>query len=250
MGGAPRTLLHVFSTFNVSGPQVRFATLANHFGDRYAHVIVAMDGGFAAADLLAPEVPVSLRRLDFDKRATLANLGLFRRVIRESGAALLLTYNWGAIEWGLANLTGLIPQVHIEDGFGPEETSRQLARRVWFRRFALARARLVCMPSQTLYRIAAEGWRLPLRRLAYIPNGIDCARFAKAPDATLLGSLGLDATVPLVGTVAGLRPEKNVGRLIQAFARLGGSPAARLVIVGDGPGARGVGSPSARSGRR
>jgi len=38
-----------------------------------------------------------------------------------------------------------------------------------------------------------------------------------------------------IGTVAGLRPEKNLARLIRAFAALRARQDARLVIVGDGP---------------
>ena len=37
---------------------------------------------------------------------------------------------------------------------------------------------------------------------------------------------------PVIGTVAALREEKNISRLMHAFAML---PAGRLVIVGDGP---------------
>ena len=36
--------LHVFATFAVGGPQVRFAALAAHLGDSWRHMIVAMDG--------------------------------------------------------------------------------------------------------------------------------------------------------------------------------------------------------------
>jgi L-malate glycosyltransferase len=38
----------------------------------------------------------------------------------------------------------------------------------------------------------------------------------------------------VIGTVAPLRPEKNVGRLLRVFAMLGNPPALRLVVAGDG----------------
>jgi glycosyltransferase involved in cell wall biosynthesis len=65
--------------------------------------------------------------------------------------------------------------------------------------------------------------------LRHFVNGIDCARFAPARQTG-------DAIV--IGTVAGLRREKNLGRLIGAFAAAARArPEAdlRLVIVGDGP---------------
>ena len=53
MMAAARTLLSVFATFGVGGPQVRFTAIANRFADRYRHLIVAMDGMTAARERLA-----------------------------------------------------------------------------------------------------------------------------------------------------------------------------------------------------
>jgi len=169
-----------------------------------------------------------------DKRRTLHNLLPYRRIIREAGAGRLFTYNWGAVEFGLANLVAGVPHVHVEDGFGPEETRRQIPHRVLFRRLALARARPIVLPSRKLHAIASEVWRFPAAQLAYIPNGVDCARFARPPEPALCQQLGLDGTVPVIGTVAGLRPEKNVARLIRAFAQVRRTFESRLVIVGGG----------------
>lgn len=232
---APITLLHVFSTFNVGGPQVRFTKIAERLGDRYRHIVLATDHNYGARSLGKGISSIAISDAEFNKRNTLANLPIYRRLIRSSGAGRLITYNWGATEWGLANLIAGIPHVHIEDGFGPEEARRQLPRRMWFRRLALARARPIALPSRTLEKIALEQWRFPRSQIAYIPNGVDCDRFARPPDQSLCASLGLDGRVPVIGTVAGLRPEKNVGRLIRAFARVHAQCAVRLVIVGTGP---------------
>jgi len=229
-------LLHVFPTFDVGGSQIRFSTLANRLSDRYRHVIVAMDNRHGAADLLRPGVDFTLRRYELNKSQTLRNLRIHRRLIAEYGADRLFTYNWGATEWGLANLVGGIPHTHIEDGFGPEEATRQLPRRVWFRRLALARAKPIVLPSRTLFRIAREVWRFPETQLAYIPNGVDCSRFEHPPDAALVQALGIhrDRNLPVIGTVAGLRPEKNIARLLRTFATVRAQVPAQLVIVGDG----------------
>lgn len=233
----PRHLLHVFSTFGIGGPQVRFATLANAYGRRYRHTIVAMDRDFACAERLEPGLDVTLAPLPVVKGAGLspANLRRFRGTIRSVGPDLLLTYNWGAIEWALANrLRPLCRHVHLEDGFGPEETGRrQLARRVWMRRVALSGASEIVVPSRVLERIARERWGFSRGRVRYIANGIDCDRFAERSGSR--AALGLPEQALLIGSVGALRPEKNFGRLIRAFAALPERLGAHLVLVGDGP---------------
>ena len=218
-------LLHVFSTFAVGGPQLRFVALAAAFGPRYRHIVMAMDGDDACACRLAPGLDVRCEPIELTKGATLGNVRRFRRRLREIAPDVLVTYNWGAIEWAMANIPRLVRHVHVEDGFGPEERTRQLPRRVLTRRLVLARS-TVAVPSRTLWRIATEVWRLDPRRVWYVPNGIDLARFA--------GLCGSGAE-PVIGTVAALRPEKNLPRLLRAFRLVADVMPARLVIAGDGP---------------
>jgi glycosyltransferase involved in cell wall biosynthesis len=227
---APMVLLHVFSTFRVGGPQMRFAALANHFGSKYRHIIVAMDNAFDARSRLDPGLDVQFLPVAVRKGEMLANRNLFRRLLRELKPDLLVTYNWGSIEWGIANWPALLRHVHIEDGFGPEEASGQLLRRVLTRRLVLAHTTMV-MPSRTLERIARDIWKLSPARLCYIPNGIDCDRFV-APDIV---PYPLTGEGPVIGTVAALRKEKNLPRLLEAFALVRRERPCRLVIAGDGP---------------
>jgi glycosyltransferase involved in cell wall biosynthesis len=228
---APRTILSVFATFAVGGPQVRFAALANRYGDRYRHLIVAMDGNQDCRERLSPGLDVAFPTVTFRKGATVANRGTFRRKLHEWQPDVLVTNNWGSIEWALADLPRVVPHVHIEDGFGPEERDSQIRRRVLMRRLAL-RWSTIALPSQTLVRIATKVWRLPHARVHYIPNGIDLARFSGARDSTVAANW--PGAGPVVGTVAALRVEKNLARLLRAFALVRRAIVARLVIVGDG----------------
>jgi glycosyltransferase involved in cell wall biosynthesis len=232
MAERPRTLLSVFATFGVGGPQVRFAAVANRFPDRYRHLIVAMDGVTAARERLAPGLNVTFPSIEIRKGATLANRRTFRAALREWRPDLLVTHNWGSIEWAMANLPPLCRHLHIEDGFGPEEQQVQLRRRVLTRRLVLARSTVV-VPSRNLERIATGTWRLSTRRVLYIPNGIDLARFAGPPDASLRASVPGDG--PIIGAVSGLRPEKNFPRLLRAFRIATRDFPARLALIGDGP---------------
>jgi len=207
----------------VGGPQVRFAALANRFGPAWRHAIVAMDGNTACRERLDPGLDVSFPAVALHKGDTAGNLRRCRRALLELRPDVLVTYNWGAIEWATANLLVRKKHVHIEDGFGPEERAGQLPRRVWTRRLVLRRATVV-VPSRTLERIALEVWRLSPARVHFIPNGI------ALPPLPLRKEAGKP---PVIGTVAALRGEKNLSRLLHAFALL--PQPARLVIVGDGP---------------
>ncbi len=224
----PPLLLHVFATFAVGGPQMRFAALANQFGRRYRHIVVAMDEDYACSKRLVPELDVRCEHIAAAKGATLGNVRRFRRLLRGFAPDALVTYNWGSIEWAMANVPRLARHIHVEDGFGPEERAGQLRRRVLTRRLVLARS-MVVLPSRTLWRIATEVWRLDPRRVRYVPNGIDLARFVAGgrPAAAVDG--------PVIGTVAALRAEKNLPRLLRAFRLVADLLPARLVIVGDGP---------------
>lgn len=218
-------LLHVYSTFAVGGPQVRFAALANRFGREFRHAIVAMDGNTACRERLDPGLDVTFPEVEIRKGDTLGNRRRFRAVLAALRPDALVTSNWGSIEWAMANTPTLVRHLHVEDGFGPEERDRQQPRRVWTRRLLLRRA-TVAVPSQVLFRLATEVWRLPRGHVHYVPNGIDLARFA-VPRAV--------NAVPVIGTVAALRPEKNLARLLRAFAAVRMQRPCRLVIAGGGP---------------
>ena len=98
------------------------------------------------------------------------------------------------------------------------------------RRIFLRRA-TVALPSRTLWRIATETWRLRPTGLRYIPNGVDLTRFRMDASPARLSRNPAEQLV--IGTVAALRAEKNLGRLIRAFGLI--DLPARLVIAGDGP---------------
>jgi len=221
-------VVHVFPTFAVGGAQVRFAALANHFGSEFRHIVVALDGDTGCRERLDTGLDISFPLVDAPKHAMLVNVWRFRSLLRHWRPDVLVTGNWGAIEFAMANLPPLTRHLHVVDGFGPEERESQILRRVLTRRLVLTSS-MVIVPSRNLERIATEVWKLLARLVKYVPNGIDLARFSSGPGPKPAGPL-------VIGTVAALREEKNIARLIRAFAsvvRDGGTPA-RLVIVGEG----------------
>jgi glycosyltransferase involved in cell wall biosynthesis len=228
-------ILHVFSTFRVGGPQVRFADISRSMGARFRHIVLAMDGGYECAERIDPAVAIDYWQ-EFTPPSSLVKLLLHvRGLLRRHKPDVLVTYNWGAIEWALADRLPICPHIHIADGFGPEEASGQLLRRVLTRRVALGPDSRLVVPSQTLKRLALDVWRIPASRVVYIPNGIDTGRFKPAAARPARERLGLPQDRPIIGTLAALRPEKNLGRLIRAFAPLPSRMKGHLVIAGEGP---------------
>ena len=213
----------------MGGAQSRFITLANHYGPTWRHAIVAMDGITLARERLDPGLHVTFPDVRIRKGDLLGNLRRFRDVIRFLCPTTMLTHNFGSIEWAISNRLSLVHHVHVEDGFGPEERNTQLRRRVWLRRVFL-RQRSIVLPSQSLLRIARQIWQMDSKRLHYVPNGVDLGRFGSPKSGLSWSGEG-----PVIGTVAALRPEKNIGRLIRAFHSVVSHTPARLVIVGDGP---------------
>ncbi len=141
----------------------------------------------------------------------------------------LLTHNFGSIEWAMANRLRLVHQVHVEDGFGPEERERQLPRRVWLRRVFL-RGRTVALPSQTLMRIARQS-------LAADPSAaaLRAERDRSGPLRRAAAAASLARRRPGGrhggGAAAGEERRPAGPRLPPRYRE---APA-RLVLIGDGP---------------
>jgi glycosyltransferase involved in cell wall biosynthesis len=77
-----------------------------------------------------------------------------------------------------------------------------------------------------------EDERVPASRIQLCYNGVDTARFHPAPG--LRPEPLRDASL-VVGVVCGLRPEKDVATLVEAFARVRGmQPGLKLAVVGSG----------------
>lgn len=221
-------ILHVFPNFKIGGAQMRFALLSEKLSEHFSHTVLSIDGNQSAAEILPQGADVVFARKVAAPRLLPARLRAYRKRLQTMAPDLLVTYNWGSVEWAAANSN--IPHIHFEDGFGPEEIDRQLRRRVWFRRLALRRSHVV-VPSLLLQNLATRVWRLNAERVQYIPNGIE----PRDGFTTSLQDLapGLPPELPRIAWVGALRAEKNLVKLLRAFAPLKDS--AVLLVIGDGP---------------
>lgn len=235
---APPKILHVFSTFEAGGKELRAVRLINVLGREAEHWIVVGDpdrrGAASAIDrrswVLWPPFP-PLTGKPYPRRL----LGLAAAM---SGYDLICTYNWGAMDAVMAHtlfadVHHLPPLVHHEDGFNEDEADGLKRRRNLYRRIALGRTSALVVPSRRLERIALDTWHQPPSRVRLISNGIDTKVFAKAPKADAIAGLVKRRGERWLGTLAGMRKVKDLPVLVRALTKL--PDEWQLVIAGDGP---------------
>lgn len=232
-------ILHLHSSFQPGGKELRAARIINAFAGKARHTIVSAEpDALGAANAIAPRIEVDFPR-DFPPLAGKPFPRRLQRLARAmQGFDLVLTYNWGAMDAVLAHtLFGdalrLPPLVHHEDGFNQDEANGLKRGRNWYRTIALGRASALIVPSERLEQIALRAWHQPKWRVRRIANGIDLAAYAKKPRPDALPRIVKRKGELWLGTLAGLRKVKNLPRLVRAFSQMGEEW--QLVILGEGP---------------
>jgi len=231
-------ILHVHGSFNLGGKEARAVQLMNIWGDKARHSVVSADpdamGARAAIDAgVAVDYPDGP---SFAGKPGLARYKVITAFLKRFD--LILTYNWGSMDAVMAHRlagasAGLPPLIHHEDGFNADEAVRLKTKRNLFRRLALQRAHGMVVPSVRLETIARQVWKQPAHKVHLIRNGIDVARYALPPAPDAIPGLRRSPGKLLVGTLAGLRPVKNIPRLVRAVAAH--KDRLQLVVVGEGP---------------
>ncbi len=232
-------ILHVHGSFSLGGKEARAVRLMNIWGDRARHSIVsAAPDVMGARASIDPSVDVDFPDgPSFAGKPGPARYREIRAFLRQFD--LILTYNWGSMDAVMAHRlgggtsAGLPPLIHHEDGFNADEVDRLKTKRNLFRRLGLQRAHALVVPSVRLEGIAHHVWKQPAARVHLIRNGIDVDQYATPPASDAIPGLVRSPGKLLVGTLAGLRPVKNIPRLVRAVAAH--KDQLQLVVVGEGP---------------
>ena len=232
-------ILHIHSTFSPGGKELRCVQLINAFGAKARHTIVSAEPDqLGAAKRIRQGIAVTLQP-DFPALKGLPTPGRLQKLAKAMrGYDLVLTYNWGAMDAVMAHTLfseafDLPKLIHHEDGFDESELVKRKQRRTWFRRIALGKSSGLVVPSSVLEEIALVEWQQPLGRVKRIPNGIDTGAFAAKPKTDAIPRLLKRPGEKWVGTMAGLRPVKNLPRLVRAFAAMPDDW--HLIVCGEGP---------------
>ncbi|MDP3674895.1 MAG: glycosyltransferase family 4 protein [Novosphingobium sp.] len=234
----PLRLLHVHSSFDPGGKELRTVQLINAFGKGVMHTIAsAVPGPTGAMGHIARGIPVFQINLPgLSGRPRPLKLRALAEAMKPYD--LILTYNWGAMNAVLAHSAfgpslGLAGLIHHEDGFNADEAARLKPVRNAYRILALSRAQALVVPSTILRNIALETWRQPSDKVHLVPNGVATSRFSAKPKRDVLPRLIKHPGELWLGTFAGLRAVKNLPRLVRAFATM--PEPWHLVIAGEGP---------------
>jgi len=236
-------IFHVIPSFAHGGVPIRISYLMNYFGRRARHTLLSTDMNYACQSRLNAQVNYVIPNIyNAHKGNILHRVSQYRKILKHIKPDLLLTYNWGSTEWALANsIRPVCRHIHLESGFGPEEAHRTIPKRNWFRRLALRNIEAIVVPSQTLQIICKSDWKIPDHKIRYIPNGVDCAKYASKPQENIIPNFIAQENTIVIGTMTPLRPEKNLPRLITAFRNMRQScqkttPGKKfnLIIMGEG----------------
>ncbi|MCX7592014.1 MAG: glycosyltransferase [Kiritimatiellae bacterium] len=221
-------ILHVVPSYDISGRSRLIHELCLALqGPEFTFMIVCLTGQGTYVQKDVPLVYLA-KREGFDVRAARRLAGLIREheislVHCHGGAAL----PYAALACGLSGRRPLLHTVHRSDG-DPVASNPIKAKMV------LAPVDLVVGVSEAASAAFCNANDFPTNRTMTIYNGIDPTRFSPGLGGTCDGYKPVGR--PVIGTVANLSYDKDHGILIRAFAEILSSyPAARLVIVGDGP---------------
>lgn len=226
-------ILHCHSTFAAGGKETRAVRLMNALGSEAQHTILsAVPGALAARAMIDEGIAVSFP-VNAPSLQGKPGLRRYRDIAAYmAGFDLVLTYNWGAMDVVMTRRIfrgSLPPLIHHEDGFNADEALRLNSARNGFRRFALPAAHALVVPSHTLETVARNVWKQPAARVRRIGNGIAVNDYGR-PTVAIPGLNKAKGDI-VIGTLAGLRPVKNLSRLVRCAAAIGN---AKIVVVGEG----------------
>lgn len=235
--GARLNILHSESSAGWGGQEIRVLTEAKGLCERgHAVTVLCRPDSRLGAHAREVGLPVVPDRMPFalDPRTILRLIAHLRRLRPQVVVTHSSVDSWCA---GIAARLLRIPVVrmrHLSVPIGSHPATRFVYR-------SLCDA--VITTGEAIRRHLVEEVGLPPERVVSIPTGIDTARFdpRKADGRKVRESLGIPQDAPVAGMVAVLRNWKGHRSFLEAMVEVRrGLPAARALIVGEGPQRRNI----------
>lgn len=228
-------VMQVVLSLDPGGTERLAIELARRLSDRFRMLVCCLDHeGAWAPELDAANIPVvALRRSPGFRPSLGAQLAA---LAREHGASIVHAHHYSPFVYSrIASLLNrrlaLVFTEHGRLSDAPPTRKRRAANAL----LARCPGAVFAVSHALKTHMVAEGFAA--ERVGVIHNGIDeGTRPTPADRGDARARLGVPEDAFLIGTAARLDPVKDLGTLIAATAALRGRvPAARLVIMGEGP---------------
>ena len=228
----PLRVLFLTTSMPVGGAETLLVNLVRGMDRcRFAPEIGCLKTPGPLGELLASEIPVHSRLLV--NRYDLRVLRRLWRLLRTRQIDAVVTVGagdkmfWGRLAARLARVPVVISALHST---GWPDSVGRLNRLLT----PLTDAFVGVADAHAKHLIHHE--QFSADKVHTIYNGVDTDRFAPGEGAVVRRELGLPSQSPIVAIVAALRPEKNHELFLAGAQRISHAlPAARFLVVGDGP---------------
>ncbi len=230
----PLRVMFVITSMPVGGAETLLVELVRRMDrSRFAPELCCLKYFDRLGEVLAQEVPAFTGLLAH--KYDVAVLWRLRRLVRRRRVDAVVTVGtggdkmfWGRLAAWLAGVPVVCSALHST---GLPDHVEWLNRRL----APITDAFIAVAGPHGRYLAEHEG--CPPRKVRVIPNGVDTQRFRpRWPNAALRAEFRLPPDAPVAGIVAALRPEKNHELFLRAAALVREKlPAARFLVVGDGP---------------
>lgn len=227
-------VLHIICSLPLGGAENQVVTLASALGsDRYTiHVCCLRREGVQANALRARGIQV----VSLNMRLRYWPIAVYRlyRLIDQLKPQIVHTHLYEAGIWGglVGKLAGVPVVVTTEHSIALPKR-RHLPLEPLVNHFTDKRIAV----SEEIRQCYIKNHGVSPERIIIIPNAVDVERFSGLNSRNRLRTqLGVNASSPLVGTVARLVQPKRLDRLLEAARMVCDAvPQARFLIIGDGP---------------
>jgi len=228
-----RILFMIDYALSTGGAERLAVGLATHLPqDRFEPWMCVTRKADAGASAALADAGVRQLTLGRTAKWDVHRLGTLARVLRSQRFDILHTHKFGSNLWGtlIGSACGIPAIVAHEHSWSYEGNPP----RAWLDGYVIGQlaTRFVAVSRADADRMISKE-RVSAAKVTVIPNGYIPSSTSSHHDVR--AELGLDATAPVIGIAAVLRPEKRIDLLLSAHARvLSVLPEARLVIAGDG----------------
>jgi glycosyltransferase involved in cell wall biosynthesis len=233
VGARPLRVMFVQTSMPVGGAETLTVELVRRLNrERFSPELCCLKQPGPLGEMLADEVPVHHGLLSgkYDLSVWPRLVRLFRR--RQIKAVVTMGAGdkmfWGRLAAKRAGVPVIVSALHST---GWPDSIGRLNRLLT----PITDAFVAVAPSHGRFLIERE--HLPAEKVVVVPNGVDTERFRPRYDtAAIRRGLGIEPSTPVVAILAALRPEKNHELFLEAASRVARRmPAARFLVIGDGP---------------